>query len=86
MAHVEGLSEEQQKTLDVLEAKARGVAAALDTALNGRLPAGVERRYGFALLMFEFGDPPAPSTWISNSNREDMIRAVEEWLEKARAA
>lgn len=86
MATVEGLNDDQQTTLRAIEAKARGIASALDQALNGKRGPEEERKYGFALLLFEFGDPPEPATWISNGNREDMIRAVEEWLEKARAA
>lgn len=47
-------------------------------------PSG-DRTVGFAVLMFAFGAPPQPATWISNADRGDMIRAVEEWLERAKA-
>jgi hypothetical protein len=34
--------------------------------------------WGFALLMFDFSGPGF--TWISNANREDMIRALKELI------
>lgn len=38
--------------------------------------------YGFALLMFSFGDEPE-MTWISNAQRPDMIKALKEFIDKA---
>jgi hypothetical protein len=38
--------------------------------------------YGFALLMFSFGDEPE-MTWISNAERPDMINALKEFIEKS---
>lgn len=73
---------EQDSTQRQLEAKAREIAKALDYALDNDPR---DRKTGFALLLFAFGDPPQPATWISNAERADMIRAVEEWLEKAKA-
>lgn len=40
--------------------------------------------YGFALLMFSFGDDPE-MTWISNAERPDMIKALKEFIEKSEA-
>lgn len=38
--------------------------------------------YGFALLMFSFGDEPE-MTWISNAERPDMIKALREFIEQS---
>jgi hypothetical protein len=84
----DGLTPAQRKEQERLETQARDIAHALDRALNPDMidPRDRERRgTGFALLIFAFGEPPQPATWISNSDREDMIRAVEEWLERAKA-
>lgn len=82
-AKIEELTAEQYAQQARLEESARSMARALDEALN---PGGPEKREnGFALLLFKFGDPPQPATYISNGSREDMIRAVEEWLERAKA-
>lgn len=77
---VEWASPEQQAVQERIEQQARRIATALDHALN---PSG--RTTGFAVLLFGFGDPPQPATWISNADRGDMIRVVEEWLERAKA-
>lgn len=71
-----------------LEEQAREIAHALDRAINPNMrhPRDYERRTnGFALLLFAFGDPPQPATYMSNGSREEMIRAVEEWLERVKA-
>jgi len=75
------LTPEQRVTQERLEKQAREIASAMDVAINGDVPKA-ERLYGFALLMFSFGDPPQPATYISNGEREDMIRAIEEWLSR----
>jgi hypothetical protein len=73
---------QEQRTLQTkLEEQARDIAKMLDRSLNR----DGKRSTGFALLMFSFGDPPQPATWISNADRGDMIHAVEEWLERAKA-
>ena len=36
--------------------------------------------YGFALFMFSFGDE-SEMTWISNAEREDMVKALKEFIE-----
>lgn len=45
--------------------------------LSAEMPEGV----GFALLVFDFGEG-GNLAWMSNGRREDMIKAVKEWLEK----
>jgi len=84
----DGMTTEQRAVQDSLEAKARDLARTLDRSLNPamRNPRDKEKRtVGFALLIFAFGDAPQPATWISNADRGDMIHAVEEWLERAKA-
>ena len=84
----DGMTPEQRATQARLESEARHIARVLDKALNPDMlgPRDTERRtVGFALLIFAFGEPPQPATWISNADRGDMIRAVEEWLERAKA-
>lgn len=86
---IEELTAEQQAQQAALEESARGMARALDGALNPHYnpSAGHDRREnGFALLLFKFGDPPQPATYISNGPREDMIRTVEEWLARVKAS
>lgn len=77
----DNMTTEQRKLQERPEAEARHIAKALDGVLNPDR----HRAVGFALLMFAFGDAPQPATWISNANRGDMIKAVEEWLERAKA-
>ncbi len=65
----------------MLQGQARELARLLDQTLNPNIKDtrdGELRTTGFALLMFAFGDPPQPATWISNADRADMIHAVEE--------
>lgn len=38
----------------------------------------VGERYGFAVLVFPFGDEQRAAHYISNSRREDMIKALRE--------
>lgn len=47
----------------------------LDHAIN---PSG-ERKYGFAFLVFDFGTG-GYMNYISNSNREDMLIAMKEFI------
>jgi len=69
-------------TLRKLEAHARSLGRTLDNSLNPPDPAmgGQSRKYGFALLLFSFDGPEL--TWLSNGEREDMIRLLEEILQK----
>lgn len=62
--------------LRYLESRARAIAKSLDAQLH----ATTSNRYGFALLLFSFDG--SELTWISNANREDMIEALEEILNK----
>lgn len=44
---------------------------------NGRLPVGM----GFALLMFDFG-PGGNMFYISNAQREDVLKSMQEFIDK----
>lgn len=87
MKVIDGMTVEQRAQLAVLEGQARDLAGALDQLLNPKLRHvrdAEHRTTGFGLLLFAFGEAPQPTTWISNAAREDMIRAVEEWLRHAK--
>lgn len=62
-----------------LPASARGIAALEEYLLREH-----GKRVGFAVFVFDFGDT-GDLAYISNSSRDDMIKAVEEWLVHARA-
>lgn len=81
---LEELTPEQQAQQTALAESARGMARALDKAVNPGAPE--KRENGFALLLFKFGEPPQPATYISNGNRDDMIRTIEEWLVRVKAS
>lgn len=36
--------------------------------------------YGFAILMFHLGPEPGAMIWLSNADREDMLKALGEFL------
>jgi hypothetical protein len=55
-----------------IEASARGIA----DVLGRNLPPG----WGFGLMFFEFKGPE--STWISNCNRQDMVKALRELADR----
>lgn len=79
--NVEEATPEEAALHAAIEAKARQIAEALECFVN---PDG-KREVGFALLLFHFGEPPQPATYLSNGDRADMIKAIEEWLQKAKA-
>lgn len=67
-------------TREALEQSARKIAGELDQAL-----AAVHgQRVGFTLFLFGFG-AHENIAYISNSQRADMIRTVEEWLARQKA-
>lgn len=45
--------------------------------IGRRLPEG----WGFALLIFEYR-PGGTMTWISNAERQDMVKALQEFIQK----
>lgn len=44
---------------------------------------GLPRGVGFTLFLYEFGEQ-AWMTYVSNGRRDDMINAVQEWLDLQR--
>ena len=50
--------------------------------IDKELPEG----FGFALLTFKFNTEPDTSDlmYVSNANREDIVKAMEEWIEKTK--
>lgn len=39
--------------------------------------------YGFVVLAFNFGEgPDNEMMYVSNANREDIVKAMQEWIEK----
>ncbi len=64
-----------------LEQSARRLAQAIDEALNEKRQQG---RVGFALFLFDFGEGGNLS-YVSNAQRADMVKNVEEWLGRQRA-
>lgn len=45
--------------------------------VNNELPTG----FGFVVLSFAF-DNPGQMMYVSNANREDIVQAMKEWIEK----
>ena len=63
------------------------LARFLDDTINpGHELPGVKRKYGFALLVFDFTDEKTGETghmnYISNARREDMLIAMKEFISK----
>ncbi len=50
--------------------------------IDKELPEG----FGFALLTFKFNAEPDTSDlmYVSNANRADIVKAMEEWIEKTK--
>lgn len=57
-------------------------AEVLDETFNGKDYKTKDRKWGFALLVFPFGqeDKSHRINYISNSQREDMINAMKEFI------
>jgi hypothetical protein len=58
----------------------QGMAQALDTFIEEN----TRKRYGFALLVFEF-ETPGLTSYVANANREDMIEALLETVERLKS-
>lgn len=50
----------------------------LANMVGNALPEG----YGFCLLLFSFGDTEDKLQYISNANRDDIVKAMKEWISK----
>ena len=51
--------------------------------IGGAIDSIGDEHHGFALMVFSFDGPEF--TWISNAQRDDMIRALEEFIAKYRS-
>lgn len=71
-----------------VNAQANAIAMTLDEFLNGEQLPGLprKRKYGFAVLIFEFGKAEAGRmNWISNGARAEMIVALKEMVAQLEA-
>lgn len=59
--------------------------AVLGQILDQSLNRPDEPRLGFAMIIFEFGDGNRMSSYISNAERNDMIKALRETVERLEA-
>ena len=62
--------------------KMNSIAKALDRQFNGTNQ-GADRKIGFGLVMFPFGENVAGTNrvnWISNAKRHDMLEALKELI------
>ena len=55
------------------------LARFLDYSFNG-VAKGDDRKIGFVLLMFEFGEGTGRANYISNANRADVVTLLKEQL------
>jgi hypothetical protein len=62
-----------------MEAAGRDIAAALGRAFQ-RFGEKNDARWGFALMIFSFDGPEF--TWISNAQRADMVKAMQEFISR----
>lgn len=60
-----------------LETKCRDIGSVIASVINTR---ELQKKYGFALMVFAFEGPEF--TYISNAEREGMIKALNEFLAK----
>lgn len=61
------------------------IAATLDDIFNGKDCKAGQKKVGFALLIFPFGEPNNSSriNYISNADREDMLTCMKEFIARA---
>lgn len=62
-----------------MEAAAREIAKSLSVAF-GRFHNDTDEKWGFALMIFSFDGPEF--TWISNAQRADMVKAMQEFISR----
>jgi len=63
---------------EYVKSKLQNIAENIDK----ELPEG----FGFALLTFKFNAEPDTSElmYVANANRQDIVKAMEEWIEKTK--
>jgi hypothetical protein len=78
IAHPGGLGDApiEDKHRAAMVALAKGI----DDILNGEGTPKQERKVGFCLLVFDFGEGPGRANYISNAKREDIVVLLKEQL------
>ena len=61
------------------EQKMQALARSLDEWFNGN-DKGKDRKVGFALMVFDFGEGPGRANYISNASRENVVTLLKEQL------
>ena len=61
--------------------KMNALAHALDELFNGDLK-GNDRKVGFCVMVFNFGDGPGRANYISNANRADVVTLLKEQIKR----
>lgn len=64
---------EQEEIEELVKSRLQRIAE----KVNNELPTG----FGFVVLSFAFGNP-GQMMYVSNANREDIVKAMKEWIEK----
>ncbi len=64
---------EQEEIEEIVKSRLQRIAE----KVNNELPTG----FGFVVLSFAFGNP-GQMMYVSNANREDIVKAMKEWIEK----
>lgn len=59
--------------------KMNALAKTLDEWFNGN-DKGTDRKVGFCLLVFDFGEGPGRANYISNAQRADVVTLLKEQL------
>jgi hypothetical protein len=66
-------------TIRSMEAAGRDIAKSLQVAFD-RFQGRNKEKWGFALMIFSFDGPEF--TWISNAQRADMVKAMQEFISR----
>jgi hypothetical protein len=61
--------------------KMNALAHVLDEFFNGTLK-GHDRKVGFCVMVFNFGDGPGRANYISNANRDDVVTLLKEQIKR----
>ena len=64
---------EQEEIEEIVKSRLQSIAE----KVNNELPTG----FGFVVLSFAFGNQ-GQMMYVSNANREDIVKAMKEWIEK----
>jgi hypothetical protein len=70
---------------DAYRQKMNELAAFLDRYFNGEATRG-QRKTGFVLMVFDFGEGGGRANYISNANRSDVVTLLKEQLRRFEGA